>query len=37
MGKYVTKQSEGVQKSGTLEGCCALKWDDETQVSVASE
>jgi len=28
MGKYSTKQSEGVQKIGTLGGCCALKWDD---------
>ena len=29
MGKYGTKQTEGVQKIGTLEGSCALKWDDE--------
>ena len=36
MGKYSTKQPEGVQKIGTLGGCCALKWDDETQMSVAS-
>ena len=36
MGKYSTKQSEGVQKIGTLGGDCALKWDGETQMSVAS-
>ena len=36
MGKYSTKQPEGVQKIGTLGGSCALKWDDETQMNVAS-
>ena len=36
MKEYSTKQSEGVQKIGTLGGCCALKWDDEAQMSVAS-
>ena len=36
MGEYSTKQAEGVQKIETLEGSCALKWDDEAQMSVAS-
>ena len=36
MGKYGTKQSAGMQKIETLGGSCALKWDDETQMSVAS-
>ena len=36
MGKYGTKQTEGVQKIETLGGNCALKWDDNAQMSVAS-
>ena len=36
MGKYSTKQSEGVQKIKTLGGDCALKWDGEAQMSIAS-
>ena len=36
MGKYSTRQVEGVQKIETLGGSYALKWDDETQMSVAS-
>ena len=36
MGKYRTKQAEGVQKIGTLGGDCTLKWNGEAQMSVAS-
>ncbi len=34
MGEYTTKQAAGAQKIETLGGDYALKWDDETQVSV---
>ena len=36
MGKYGTKQTEGMQKIETLGDSCALKWGDEAQMSVAS-
>ena len=36
MGKYSTKQSEGVQKIEMLGGNCTLKWNDEAQMSVAN-
>ena len=34
MGKYSKKQAADVQTISTLGGDCALKWDDETQMSV---
>lgn len=34
MGKYSTKQAAGAQRIETLGGGYALKWDDETQMSV---
>ena len=34
MRKYSTKQAAGAQKIETLGGDYALKWDDETQMSV---
>ena len=34
MGKYSTKQAAGVRTIETLGGDYALKWDDETQMSV---
>ena len=34
MGKYSTKQAAGAQEIKTLGGDYALKWDDETQMSV---
>ena len=34
MKEYSTKQASGVEKIETLGGDYALKWDDETQMSV---
>ena len=34
MGKYSTEQAAGAQRIETLGGDYALKWDDETQMSV---
>ena len=34
MGKYSTKQAAGVRTIATLGGDYALKWDDETRMSV---
>ena len=34
MGKYSTKKASGAQTIETLGGDYALKWDDETQMSV---